>query len=196
MRASTLLVGSAIVSSAAAAVAACSSDPEAPPSVQAAPTDGATDSDSYQADLEAGAAVTDGGWTEYVPPDAAPETVEQVTANIDGISYKLKTVTVANVGSTVAISANEGADNGASIDLQFDPKTETFTCAPASNAKIVFTTTSGVAQAYQGTGDCSITVTKLGGVGDALDGTFKGNLKRGDGMTFFGTGKFHVIRKN
>lgn len=195
MRSSVLFAGSLL---ALVSIVACSSDssgPKASPS-QADAGDAAEDaSSSADPDGGPGSETTDAG-DDGATDGAVVEKPEQVSVRFGGTSYKLKTIVTAEVGAddVVEISANEGVDGGAAIDLFFDAATGTVTCAAGSHAKVTFNDGFAAYDAFETTGVCSISVTRVGDVGDAIDGTFTATVQNGS-STLQGNGSFHVLRK-
>lgn len=194
MRARLFFLGTAIVvASSAAVVTACSDDDAKSPAASTtsdsgddSASPGATDAAEEQKDATGGGG-TDGG-------DAG--VVEQVTARFGGTTYKLKVVTAAGVngeGVTV-LSATEGVDGGAALDLFFEPKTGTTACGAGSKASLVFSVSPElVYRANETTGTCSVVVNAFGAAGSVMAGTFSATTKK-DADTLQGTGSFSVTR--
>lgn len=120
-----------------------------------------------------------------------------------------RTVGVVVNGSSTTLAASQGfymissdtttvsGANGAGyplINLRFPGnKTGRFTCG--ANAGIDYTPALGTTYIAGTGGDCTITVTSYGAVGEAIIGTFSGTPKSSAGSVMLNEGGFNVVRQ-
>lgn len=95
---------------------------------------------------------------------------------------------------TTTVSGANGAGYPA-ISLRFPGnKTGTFTCS-VTKTGIDYTPVFGTTYIAGAGGDCTITVTSYGAVGESIAGTFSGTVKSGANSVTLTEGGFNVIRQ-